>query len=84
MPALYFSPQDYDWYARDVAARHGARLKVWSAASMTFQTRFFSARDTGPLSLALVKLLEGVFPRLAGLYGQYPMFVIDKPGAPSD
>jgi hypothetical protein len=31
--------------------------------------------------LALVEKLEDFFPRLAGRYGQYPMFVIDKPSS---
>jgi hypothetical protein len=54
-------------------------LKAWSAVSMVFQARFFSDSATGRLTLALVKWLENTFPRLSGRYGQYPMFVIDKP-----
>lgn len=81
VPPLYFSPQNHDWFARDIAARHPARLKVWSAESMMFQTRFFGDRGFGRLTLTIVKWLENRFPRLAGRYGQYPMFVIEKPVA---
>jgi ubiquinone/menaquinone biosynthesis C-methylase UbiE/uncharacterized protein YbaR (Trm112 family) len=79
LPPLYFSPQDHDWFAREIALKHRAKLKVWSAVSMLFQAHFFSDRGCGRLTLALVKKLEDSFPRLAGRYGQYPMFVIDKP-----
>jgi len=77
-PPLYFSPQNYDWFARKIATEHQARLKVWSAVSMMFQARFFSDRGFGRLTLTIVRWLEDRFPRLAGRYGQYPMFVIEK------
>jgi ubiquinone/menaquinone biosynthesis C-methylase UbiE len=78
-PPLYFSPQDYDWFAREIAPVYRARLKTWSAVSMVFQARFFNDSRAGRFTRALVKWLEDAFPRLAGRYGQYPMFVIDKP-----
>ncbi len=77
-PPLYFAPHDHAWFKQNVAARHAARLKVWSAVSMIFQARFFSERGLGPLTVAVVKLFEDRLPWLAGRYGQYPMFVIDK------
>lgn len=78
VPPLYFSPQDHAWYAREIASRHRTRLKVWSAVSMTFQTRFFSADLSGRMFLAAVKAMEDCFPGLCGRFGQYPMFVISK------
>lgn len=80
-PALYFSPQNHNWFAREIAGKHGAKLKVWSAVSMLFQAHFFSDHGLGRLTLALVKKIEDCFPWLAGRYGQYPMFVIDKPSS---
>ncbi|HXB02508.1 MAG TPA: class I SAM-dependent methyltransferase [Opitutaceae bacterium] len=77
-PPLYFSPQNHNWFAREIAGKHGAKLRVWSAVSMLFQIHFFSDHGFGRLTLALVKKFEDYFPRLAGRYGQYPMFVIDK------
>ncbi|HUJ44914.1 MAG TPA: class I SAM-dependent methyltransferase [Opitutaceae bacterium] len=79
VPSLYFRPQDHDWFAHDVAARHSARLKVWSAVSKAFQTRFVSDGLIGRLTIAAVKLFENVLPGVAGRIGQYPMFIIDKP-----
>ena len=78
-PLLYFQPQNYDWFARDIAARHRARLRVWGALSTSFQTRFLSDDTRGRWLLAVVKCGENCFPWLAGRLGQYPMFVIDKP-----
>ncbi|HXC01375.1 MAG TPA: class I SAM-dependent methyltransferase [Opitutaceae bacterium] len=80
-PPLYFSPQNHDWFAQEIAGKHGAMLKVWSAVSMLFQAHFFSDHGLGRLTLALVKKIEDCFPWLAGRYGQYPMFVIDKPSS---
>jgi hypothetical protein len=79
VPPLYFRPQNYDWFARNVAARHSARLRVWSAVSSAFQTRFLSDGMVGRLTIAVVKSFESAFPALAGRIGQYPIFIIDKP-----
>lgn len=76
---LYFAPQGFDWFARDIARRYVVKLKVWSGVSMMFQAHFLSDRGFGRLTLWLVKTLEDWFPRTAGRYGQYPMFVIEKP-----
>jgi SAM-dependent methyltransferase/uncharacterized protein YbaR (Trm112 family) len=78
-PPLYFSPNGYDWFAVNIAGQHAVKLKVWSAVSALFQTHFFTDSAWGRLTMTLVKCLENWFPRLAGRYGQYPMFVIDKP-----
>ena len=79
VPSLYFQPQNYAWFTRDVAARHRARLRVWGALSTTFQTRFLSDGICGRCLIAMVRWGENCFPWLAGRFGQYPMFVIDKP-----
>lgn len=78
-PSLYFQPQDYGWFTRDIAPRYRARLRVWSALNTSFQTRFLSEDIFGRWLLAAVKCGENCFPWLAGRLGQYPMFVIDKP-----
>ncbi len=79
VPSLYFQPQNYDWFARNVAARHSARLRVWSAVSSVFQIRFLADGIVGRLSVAAVILFENALPALAGRFGQYPIFIIDKP-----
>lgn len=75
-PELYFHPQNYDWYSRNIAARHRARLVVWSAVSTAFQNRFFTANVMGRVIIRLVVWGEKLFPWLAGRFGQYPLFVI--------
>ena len=77
MPDLYFHPQNYDWFAREVAPRHDARLRVWSAVSTAFQNRFFVPGFAGRLILRLVLAFESLLPWLAGRVGQYPLFVIN-------
>lgn len=77
MPDLYFHPQNHDWYAREVASRHAAKLRVWSAVSTAFQTRFFVPGFAGRLVMRLVIAFETAFPWLAGRVGQYPLFVIN-------
>lgn len=78
MPELYFHPQNYDWFASEVASRHGAKLRVWSAVSSTFQTRFFTKNIVGRITIRLVVFFEDRFPQLAGRIGQYPLFVITR------
>jgi ubiquinone/menaquinone biosynthesis C-methylase UbiE/uncharacterized protein YbaR (Trm112 family) len=76
MPELYFHPQNHDWYAREVASRHQARLTVWSAVSTAFQNRFFTPNFIGRLTIRGVVFLEWMLPGLAARFGQYPLFVI--------
>lgn len=75
---LYFSPHDYAWYQREVAARYPTRLRIWRSVGKEFLQYF--AR--GPLSAALVLwplyLGEQWFPRLFGRIGICPMFVLSK------
>jgi SAM-dependent methyltransferase len=42
-PSLFFCPQDFEWYRRDVAERHGGQLKVWAFADT------FRALPEGPV-----------------------------------
>lgn len=78
MLELYFHPQNHDWYAREVASRHPARLAVWSGVSTAFQHRFFTPNAMGRLTIRLVVQLEKCCPRLLGRFGQYPLFIIRR------
>lgn len=77
--ALYFQPQDHDWFVREVARRYSVKLRVWSAVSTAFQKRFVPEGRSGRMVIGLVKLLESAFPGIAGRVGTYPMFVIQRP-----
>jgi ubiquinone/menaquinone biosynthesis C-methylase UbiE/uncharacterized protein YbaR (Trm112 family) len=75
---LYYAPFDYERYRREIASRHDARLRLWSATSMPFQKAFFANNRFGLLSAKLVLAAEQLFEPLAARYGQYPMFVVSK------
>ena len=79
MPGLFFCPQDHAWFVREVAARRRVKLLTWSAVSTAFHSRFSSEDRRGRATLAVVYRLEDWFPRFFGRFGQYPMFVLDKP-----
>jgi SAM-dependent methyltransferase len=75
---LYFAPFDYERYRNEIAARHNARLRLWSATSVPFQKAFFADNRLGLLSAKLVLAMEQLFEPLAARFGQYPMFVVSK------
>jgi SAM-dependent methyltransferase len=79
MAALFFCPQDHGWFVREVASRRRVRLRVWSAVSAAFHDRFVPENRAGRAVLWAVARLEDWCPRFCGRFGQYPLFVLDKP-----
>jgi ubiquinone/menaquinone biosynthesis C-methylase UbiE/uncharacterized protein YbaR (Trm112 family) len=77
-PGIYWHPHDHNWFAQNVAMRHGGRLRVWSIASMDFQSHFLPENLFGRWIIGAINALETSMPTFAGRIGQYPMFVIDK------
>jgi ubiquinone/menaquinone biosynthesis C-methylase UbiE/uncharacterized protein YbaR (Trm112 family) len=77
-PEIYGHAHDYNWFAQNVAARYGGRLRVWGIASMAFQSCFLPENLFGRWIIAAIKTFENSMPAFAGRIGQYPMFVIDK------
>ena len=69
-PALYFHPQNYDWYVREIAPRYHVRLRVWSSVSRVFLERFVDNAVGGRLVLGTIRFIENTFPFLAGRFGQ--------------
>ena len=78
-PKLFFCPQSYEWYRRELVPRYPVSLAVWSAVSSAFQVRFAPENLFGRSILRAVRMLEDLCPGLAGRYGQYPMFLFEKP-----
>jgi SAM-dependent methyltransferase len=78
-PLLFFCPQDYAWFVREVVSRRRVTLLTWSAVSTGFHSRFVSEDWLGRATLGAVSRLEDWFPWFCGRFGQYPMFVLDKP-----
>jgi len=78
-PDLYFHAHDHGFFA-DTDWGFGLDLRVWRAASVEFTRTFARPRLGGRQLLKLVWWLEEQAPRLAGRFGQYPLFVIGKQG----
>lgn len=74
---LYFHSHGHAWF-RTLKARHGARLRLSSAAGASFQKAFFRPGIAGRIAASVVFWLETIGERFAARYGQYPMFVIRK------
>jgi SAM-dependent methyltransferase len=74
-PSLYFCPQGFDWYRRDIEERHGAKLRVWAFAD---SYRALPGGAAGRVCMQMIRGLETLMPRWAGRWGKYPMFVIDR------
>ena len=81
-PALFFHPCDHTWFAAQIANRHSVALRVWSAVTSEFQSRFFTDNRCGRLLSYLVMAIEDAFPRWCGRMGQYPIWRFSKPAPP--
>jgi len=75
---LYYAPYDYNRYCSEIASRHDARLRLWSATSTPFPKYFFANNRFGLLSAKLVLAAEQLFEPLAARYRKYPTFVVSK------
>lgn len=77
-PPLFGHSHDFTWYRTNVERRYRTRLASWRSVSVPFLQRFVHERTLGKPLLALLYVLEGLFPRWFGRYGQYPVFVFSK------
>jgi len=75
---LYFSPQDFDWYRREVAARFPTRLRIWRSVGKEFLQYFVRGPVSAALLLWPLYIAEQAFPRWFGRIGICPMFVLRK------
>ena len=80
-PLLFFHPRDHAWFSTHIASRHRVALRVWSAVTSEFQTRFFTDNFRGRFLSSLVILLEDTFPRWCGRLDQYPIWKFSKPAS---
>ena len=77
-PPLFFAPQDYRWYRREIAHTLPVRLRCWEAVSLPFAQAFVTSGRLGRWTLRLFSLLERACPRLMGRIGAYPAFIVTK------
>lgn len=78
-PELFINQQNYQWYARELRRPFRAQLKVYSAISRSFSNTFIRKKTMGKQLAWLIYRLEGLFPAFFGRFGQYPVFVVNKP-----
>jgi SAM-dependent methyltransferase len=74
---------NYRWAKKHVGLFPGAEILVWRAVNTGFLRTFIHERYRGRLWLRWLYRLEEAAPKLMGRIGQYPMFVISKPGSKS-
>lgn len=80
-PELFMHQQTYRWYARELRRPFHAQLRVYSALTRSFSNTFIREKTMGRQLSKLIYQLENLFPRFFGRYGQYPIFVVNKPGS---
>lgn len=77
---LLIQKQDYEWFSQHIKKQYNAQLSVYSAISRSFSLTFLREKWLGKQLSALIYHLENVFPSALGRWGQYPVFVLNKPG----
>ena len=76
-PKLYFHAHRHQYFARQTQLS-SFDVSVWRSVSPVFTKTYVHSWLLGKQVLALIYWLEDRFPRIAGRFGQYPIFVIDK------
>lgn len=78
-PELFLQQQDYKWFINDIKKPYKARLEVYSSISRSFSTTFIQEKAFGRQLSGLIYKLENTFPSFLGRWGQYPVFLLQKP-----
>lgn len=76
-PKLYFHAHRYSWFNRP-SWKLPYELVTWRSVSVPFLKFYIHRWLFGRQFLNLIFALEERFPRLAGRFGQYPMFIFKK------
>lgn len=76
-PALYFHAHEPKWWLSR-AWGFPLELRCWRSVRVEFLKRFVHRFALGCWLLHCVARIEDRWPRWAGRYGQYPMFIIRK------
>lgn len=78
-PQLFINQQTYRWYARELRKPFHAQLRVYSSITRSFSNTFIREKAMGRQLSLLIFRLEDLFPSFFGRYGQYPVFVVNRP-----
>ena len=76
---LFVQQQNYDWFSQQIKKQYNASLSVYSGISRSFSQTFLREKWMGKQLVAAIYQLENMFPTFLGRWGQYPVFIIQKP-----
>ena len=76
---LFVQQQNYDWFSQQIKKQYNASLSVYSGISRSFSQTFLREKWLGKQLVAAIYQLENMFPAFLGRWGQYPVFIIQKP-----
>ena len=77
-PPLFFCPQDYSWYRKEIAPNLPVSLACWQAVSLPFSQAFILDKHLSRILLGTISFLEKAFPAFMGKIGAYPLFILHK------
>ncbi|MCB0395443.1 MAG: class I SAM-dependent methyltransferase [Flavobacteriales bacterium] len=72
---LYFHAYSYEWFRKNVTAPF--TVYSWRITSVPFMQRFVKEGWVGKILLGTFNILESLFPKFMGRFGQYPIIVIN-------
>jgi hypothetical protein len=77
-PELYYKPLDREWFD---SQNWSFQLQtfVWRSVSVSFLRSYMHPSLFGRQFLKLIYWLEDCCPQFMGRFGQYPVFVMNKP-----
>lgn len=78
-PDLFTHQQGYAWFAHQLRKPFNAQLRVYSTISRSFSNTFIREKAFGKFITKCIYQLENLFPHLLGRWGQYPVFILNKP-----
>jgi len=76
---LYFHAHTYTWLKHELGKYFEFDVVCWRIMHQKFLAYYIRPRLFGRLFLKLIYGCESAFPHLMGRWGQFPLFVINKP-----
>ncbi len=76
--ATFVHREDPSWLKQEVGSKMPLEIFVWRSVSTGFLRTLIHRKLGGRWVLKVIYWIEEIFPRVLGLYGQYPLIVIRK------
>lgn len=77
-PKLYFHVHSPWWFRKNLRPRMNYEIRVFRSLSTRFLKQYIHERLGGKTVLGWFQRLEEKYPRLLGMIGEYPTFIIKK------